>query len=222
MKKTLIIPCGTDKLGAEFAYDNDTCSINCVRAISEMDIRNFDEIYFVILSEMDEKYHLTEKITADMNRILYYKGDFEIIRLGLKTNSPAETIYKALLAIGTDRSIFIKDADAILFNQVMPTNNAVIVASLEDMELVNTMHKSYLQLDEQGFITNCIERRVISDKFIAGGYFFENAEDFVSAYEALKELTTKFYVSDIIFWLILNKNSKFLPVKAQKFKDFNF
>ena len=219
--KTLIIPCLTEEIGTVFGHNAETCSINCVYAISEMDIRCFDEIYFVVLQEMDKKYHLTEKIMSDMVRIEYYKGIFKVITLQEMTSSPAETIYKALKVIGTDRSIFIKDGDNMFDNANIPSVDAVMTASLEETPLVDPMHKSYVRLDEQGFITNAIEKRVISDQFIAGGYSFKNAQDFMDAYEALKKISDKFYISDVIFWLILNKDARFRPVKADNFKDFN-
>lgn len=222
MKKTMIVPCLTKEPGIVFGHNDETCSINCVYAISEMNISDLDEIYFIVLSEMDETYHLTEKISADMGRLPAFKGIFRIIRIPLMTSSPAETVYRALQSIGTEgRALFIKDADNMFFNQSLPFTNAVMTSSLEETTLVDPMHKSYVKLDEQGFITNAIEKRVISDQFIAGGYSFEKADDFKEAYEALKKISPKFYISDVIFWLILNKNAKFMPVKAKGFKDFN-
>ena len=222
MKKTMIVPCLTKETGVVFGHNDETCSINCVYAISEMSISDFDEIYFAVLSEMDETYHLTEKISADMNRLPSFTGDFRVIRIPLMTQSPAETVYRAIQSIGSDyRSLFIKDGDNMFSNQSIPFGNAVMTSSLEETTLVDPVHKSYVKLDEQGFITNAIEKRVISDKFIAGGYSFENANDFKEAYEGLKNISDKFYISDVIFWLILNKNAKFLPVKAKDFKDFN-
>lgn len=222
MKKTMIVPCLSKTLNKVFDHNEANCAINCVYAISEMDVTCFDEIYFVVLAEMDEKYHLTEKICADMGRLLYYKGEFKVLRLPNMTSSPAETVYRALQAIGAkDRTLFIKDGDNLFYNQNIPTTNAIITASLEEQTLVDPIHKSYVHLDEQGFITNAIEKRVISDQFIAGGYSFSDAKKYVEAYEELKKISNKFYISDVIFWLILNKNEKFLPVRAKEFTDFN-
>ena len=222
MIKTLIVPCVTTRKNVEFAIDEEMCCINCVRAISNIDIDNIDEVYFIILSEMDNEYRLTEKITADFSRFEGYKGKMQVIRLNKMTASSAETIYKALQVIGTDdRTIFIKDADNMCMNKLPLKDNEVYCASLENIDKVDPMHKSYIKLDEQGFITNAIEKRVISDRFIAGGYSFNYASDYIEAYDALKNITDKFYISDILFWLILNKNAKFMPVNAKDFKDFN-
>lgn len=222
MKHIMIVPCATTRTDVEFAYDAEMCRINCVRAISEIDINSINEIYFVILAGMDEEYHLTEKIGADFRRFTNYYGKMNVMRLPYPTSSPAETIYKALQAIDTDNAqVFIKDADNMCMNKLPLKDNEVYCASLENIDKVDPMHKSYIKLDEQGFITNAIEKRVISDRFIAGGYSFNYASDYIEAYNALKNITDKFYISDILFWLILNRNAKFMPVSAKDFKDFN-
>ena len=45
MKHIMIVPCATTRTDVEFAYDTEMCCINCVRAISEVDISSIDEIY---------------------------------------------------------------------------------------------------------------------------------------------------------------------------------
>lgn len=221
MKKTLIVPCVTERLNVEFGYSDDCC-INCVRAISEIDINVFDEVYFIILEKMDAEYKIASKILSEMSRFENCRPTVKVIKLVTQTQSPADTIYDALLNIGfEDRSIYIKDADNMCSNKHALRGNEIMVANLEDMDIIDPKHKSYVQLDEQGFITNAIEQHVISNKFIAGGYAFEDAKQFKDAYDNLKNISTKFYISDIVFWLILNKNVKFRPVIAKDFKDFN-
>ena len=45
----MIVPCLTKEPGIVFGHNDETCSINCVYAISEMNISDFDEIYFIVL-----------------------------------------------------------------------------------------------------------------------------------------------------------------------------
>lgn len=223
-KHILIVPCATRRPDVEFAYDKEECMINCVRAMSYINLSAIDEVYFVVITDKNDEYHLSEKITADCSRLDNIDGKVHIISLQ-KTDSPADTVYAALTHIcndgDTDIQLYIKDADNMCHNSTPLDGNEVLCASLEDISLVDPQHKSYIKLDEQGFITNVIEKRVISDRFIAGGYNFDNANDFIEAYESLKKTTEKFYISDIIFWLILNRDLKFRPVIATKFNDFN-
>lgn len=220
-KRTLILPLVASGTSTVFRYDNDRCMINCVDALSSLNISKFDEIYIILDENVDKILKLQEKISADMSRI--DSCDFKFILLPKMTSSPAETIYNALCEIGwEDRMIFIKDGDnKFRFYNMLDDGNYIMTSSLEQLEIVDPQHKSYVRLDEQGFVTNCIEKRIISDKFIAGGYCFRNAELFKEAYEELKKYNKTFYISDIIYWLVLNKEEKFRPVYVDNFRDFN-
>ena len=221
MKRTLIVPLVTNGNSKVFEYNQFDCIINCVDAVSSLEISKFDEIYFILNKQVAQPWRLEEKISADVTRLNHIH--FSFIILPSMTDSPAETIYKALSVIGWgDRCIFIKDGDNKFTLDSTPTSgNYIITSSLENLDRVDPKHKSYVKTDEQGFVTNCIEKRVISDKFIAGGYCFRTAHMFKEAYEALKNYNNTFYISDIIYWLILNKDEKFLPVEAKDFLDFN-
>lgn len=223
--KTLIMPLMTNfENSVVFTYSADKCMIRCVDALLSLNtlLEKFDEIYFVINENVDSHWNLQQKISADMSRL--YCTNYKFIVLPKMTSSPAETVYNALSIIGCDnRTIFIKDGDNkfILDKSDMLFDNYVVTASLEKQTFVDPQHKSYVKTDEQGFITNCIEKRIISDKFIAGGYSFRDANLFKIGYDSLKKYCTSFYISDIIYWLILNKNEKFLPIEINNFLDFN-
>lgn len=221
MKRTLIVPLVANKNSKVFEYNSKMCLINCVDAITSLEVTKFDEIFFILNKELSQPWRLEEKISADMTRMNHIR--FSFVVLPNMTASPAETIYKAMSIIGwKDRSIFIKDGDNKFELEETPVSgNYIITSSLEKLARVDPQHKSYIKTDEQGFVTNCIEKRVVSDKFIAGGYCFRNAELFKEAYEELKKYDTTFYISDIIYWLILNKDEKFLPIEAKEFTDFN-
>lgn len=226
MIKTLIVPCATKNTNVEFAYNKDTYSINCVNAIKGINLKEFDEIWYIILDDMDNKYHISAKIKTDIRRMFpLLSNKVHFCALPEMTVSPAETVYKALMLLKRSgdkkRSIMIKDADNTCNIKQEMSGNSVLVASLEDMDIVDPMHKSYVKLDEQGFITNIIEKRVLSDRFVAGGYLFDDMDDYISAYEKLNNDNESFYISDIIFWLILNTNIQFRPIEAMNFIDFN-
>ena len=221
MIKTLLIPLVTDSSSVVFKYNILNC-IQCVNAMKDI-ARKFDEVYFVIHAANVFNHMIDKKIGIDMK--VHGLDNFSFIILPKQTSSPAETIYEALQKIGVEnRSIFIKDGDnkfTINDDFNIDNSNAIIISSIEKLELVDPIHKSYVKTDEQGLVVNCIEKRVISDKFIAGGYFFKNAESFVNAYDELKKYNDKFYISDIIYWMILNKDEKFIPYEVDIFEDFN-
>lgn len=214
---------------APLRYNN---TLNCIRALRGIDLSRIQHIYFVISESIDYMFSLSDIIKGDMkilqrdskeNGMEIDELSYTIVKLKSDaTYSPAETVYQAIQQIGLeDCQILIKDGDNRIYIPNVPKYNFVASYSLECCDLVDPMHKSYIKTDEQGYITNCIERRVISDKFIAGMYSFRDVSLFIKAYEALNITNQSFYVSDMIYWLILNTNEQFRPVDTRWFTDFN-
>ncbi len=58
--------------------------------------------------------------------------------------------------------------------------------------------KSFVIVNEQDIVTNIIEKQVVSDTFCVGGYKFESAEQYKSAFEYVSQMDGEIFVSDII------------------------
>ena len=225
---TLIVPMvsvkSKDTVPLEFKYDNNTGQINCIKALEGIDLSMFTKIYFVMLYEHELKYHIAEKITVarKFNKKLL---DTEVIFkfLDIPTSSQAETIYNTIVEYDIKGPIFIKDADNTCTCEGQIKGNTVLVYPLENTPIVDPQHKSYVNVDDQNFVVNIIEKRVVSNLFNCGGYSFIDAALFKTAYEALlgyEDITNHMYISHIIYWLILNKKVKFRPVEATYYEDF--
>ena len=61
--------------------------------------------------------------------------------------------------------------------------------------------KSFVVANDQGIITDIVEKEVVSDTFCIGGYKFDSAMDYISAYERLST-TREVFVSDVIGYCI--------------------
>ena len=225
---TLIVPMvsvkSKDTVPLEFKYDNNTGQINCIKALEGIDLSMFTKIYFVMLYEHELKYHIAEKVTVarKFNKKLL---DTEIIFkfLDTPTSSQAETIYNTIIEYNIEGPIFIKDADNTCTCDGQIKGNTVLVYPLENTPIVDPQHKSYVNIDDQNFVVNIIEKRVVSNLFNCGGYSFTDASLFKTAYESLlgyEDITNHMYISHIIYWLILNKKIKFRPVEATYYEDF--
>lgn len=225
---TLIVPMVSTKnkntVPLEFQYDNNTGQINCIKALEGIDLSMFTKIYFVMLYEHELKYHIAEKVTVarKFNKKLL---DTEIIFkfLDTPTSSQAETIYNTIIEYNIEGPIFIKDADNTCTCDGQIKGNTVLVYPLENTPIVDPQHKSYVNIDDQNFVVNIIEKRVVSNLFNCGGYSFTDASLFKTAYESLlgyEDITNHMYISHIIYWLILNKKIKFRPVEATYYEDF--
>ena len=210
----------------EFQYDNKTGIINCVKSIEGLNVNyleTFSKIYFIILKSHEEKYHVSEKIMVAIQNGKLNGLDCIFTFLDSPTSSQAATIYTEIKKYNIEGPIFIKDADNMCICNEDLRPNTVLVYPLENISIVDPQHKSYVAIDDQNFVINIIEKKVVSNLFNCGGYSFDKASDFVEAYEAVQEfedITSHMYISHIIYWLILNKKQKFKPIEAIGYEDF--
>ena len=229
-KYTLIVPMiNTSKryeniVPIEFQYDNECNKMNCIKSIEGINTDMFSIIYFVILKKHEDRYHISSKITLDVSTSEKLKDiPFKFIILPYPTSSQAETIYKTITCENIVGPIFIKDADNGCVCDVNKIGNFVLVYQLENTKVVDPQHKSYVSIDDQNFITNIIEKRIISSYFNCGGYTFSSAQDYVKAYEGIlkyEDLMNHMYISHLIYWLLINKKMKFRPIEATYYDDY--
>ena len=197
--------------------------LNCIKSIECINVELFKDIYFAILKKHEDKYHIMDKIitASEHNKLKGIKLHFRIFEY--PTSSQAETIYQIIKNYHIEGQIFIKDADSMYVCDKEIKGNAVMVYSLENTPIVDPQHKSYVAIDDQNFVTNIIEKKVVSNLFNCGGYSFYSSQDFIDAYEAVQEyedMLNHMYISHIIYWLILNKKLKFRPIETTEYEDF--
>lgn len=105
------------------------------------------------------------------------------------------------------------------FHAKLCRENSVAIYPLENLSWVNPQNKSYVAIDDMFYVTNIIEKRIISHFFSAGGYGFENCEEFCKYYEQFVN-KKGLYLSHVIYAMLLNKHI-FRPSLAQNYQDFN-
>ena len=145
-----------------------------------------------------------------------------------------DNIYFSILAIHNER-YYIKQLLDLQFQRLKLSNAKVVIIEhltysqpetiyqtiypLENLSWVNPQNKSYVAIDDMFYVTNIIEKRIISHFFSAGGYGFENSEEFCKYYELFVD-KKGLYLSHIIYAMLLNKHI-FRPSLAQNYQDFN-
>jgi hypothetical protein len=90
---------------------------------------------------------------------------------------------------------------------------------LEKLQWVDPQNKSYVDVDDGYYVTNIIEKRIISHNFCAGGYSFENVDDFTHYYDMLKD-EQGLYLSHIIYAMLLDRHI-FRPEYVNDYTDFS-
>lgn len=218
---TLIIPAAaddilnSDRMPYVFSLDN-TGIMLCIRAVQGLELSKFDKIYFTILRKHAEEYCLEELFKLQFKRLGL--DNARLVILDASTDSQSETVYKTIIKESISGSIFIKDADGFFETEIVK-ENGVAVFPLEEMKMVDPQHKSYVSIDDMYYITNIIEKKVISHFFNVGGVCFEKATDFLCYYLRLQKETDHLCMSHIIYSMLLDKY-KFRPMITKKYVDW--
>lgn len=221
MNFSLIVPIAADKPEYEhtmpylFNFD-ETGVLLCVKSIMGLDLSKFDGIYFVLLEKHNRAYSLEELFRIQFRRLGLEQA--EVVSLRLPTSCQAETVYQTVRQCGLQGSIFIKDADNYFESEVV-RENSVSICPLEALSMVNPQNKSYAAVDDKYYLTNIIEKKIISHYFNAGGTCFEKAGDFCRYYESLAGYGGHLYISHIIYAMLLDRIS-FRPFVVEAFSDW--
>ena len=218
---SLIVPAAADlseydsKLPRMFSPAEDGI-LYCIKSVLGLNLQVFDHIYFTILRKHAEKYDIDSLLRLQFNRLGLDKA--EIIILDTPTSTQAETIIRTIERTGIEGSIFIKDADSYFCGEIIP-ENGVAVYPLENLDIVDPKNKSYVAVDDMQYVTNIIEKRVISRYFNAGGYCFEDARDYIRAYQKYRGYGN-IYLSHLIYAMLLDRHT-FRPIKVTDYIDWN-
>lgn len=221
MKKVnLIIPVAADKpeycnnMPYLFNFSNDGTML-CVKAIKGLDLNRFNNIYITILQKHDELYDIKEIIELQLRRMNLENA--KVIILHEPTSSEAETVYYTICKENISGGIFIKDADSF-FNCDFTMCNSIAIYPLDQLNLVDPKNKSYVDVDDNFYITNIIEKKIISRFFNAGAYIFESAEVFCTYYKKI-EKKSDLYMSHIVYAMLLDKIT-FRPLFVSNYQDW--
>ena len=218
---SLIVPIAADKPEYEshipfvFRMD-DSGTMYCLKAILGMELSAFENIYITILKKHDAKYGIAGMLRLQIERLNL--RNVHICVLETSTRNQADTIYHTIKQEGITGATYIKDADGYFKSEIV-VQNGVAVCPIEKLPVLNPQHKSYVKVDNLFYITNIIEKRVISHLINAGGYCFEDATLFCEYYERVSKTNGKLYLSHIVYSMLLDKID-FRPTIVENFEDW--
>jgi len=156
-----------------------------------------------ILKEHDEKYYASDFIKHEFGD--KFADKVNVIVLDKVTNGPADTVYQILQKsnISDDQEFLIKDCDSF-FEHEITQGNYVCVSDISEHEVLNKLaSKSFIISNEQGIITNIIEKKVVSNKFCVGGYKFNSVGEYKNTFEKIST-EKEIFVSDVISVMLQN------------------
>jgi len=188
------------------------------KSVSRMNLKNFSRIIIVCLKKHILKYVDKKKLIKNFKKNISNK--IEILEINKPTSCQAETILLAIKQAKIRGGIYIKDCDNMFAANIdsIPKNDVTIVDS-NTVGLIDAKSKSYVNINKLGYITNIIEKEVISSFFCCGGYSFESAKDFTVFSTKLLKKSKDVFISHVIFSMILN-NKMFTHTSANKYIDW--
>jgi len=155
---------------------------------------NGHNITIGILKEHDEKYNASDYLRHE------FEDTAKICIMDKMTRGPADTVYQIIknnTSIDLDAELLIKDCDNF-FDHEMTEGNYICVSNISNHEVLKKLaSKSFVISNEQGIITDIIEKNVVSDTFCVGAYKFASVRMFCEAFEEL-DTQNEIFVSDVI------------------------
>ena len=146
-----------------------------------------------ILEEHAKRYDALDHIKHNLPNV-------NVIVLPERTKGPADTVYQILKNFekGSNFTFLVKDCDSFFTHDVY-AGNYICVSGIYQHETLHKLNaKSFVQYNDQGIITDIIEKRVVSDTFCVGGYKFDSSVRYMQAFERLSRKTDEIFVSHII------------------------
>jgi hypothetical protein len=187
-----------------------------VDSILGMGLTTIESLNLIYLKEHEEKFNFKKGLLENLKK---YNLDslVNFIELENETQHQVETIELGLKVINKDISFIIKDCDnSFKVNLTSLDNNFVSYCNLSNLKGSDVASKSYLQLDNMGIIANIVEKKVISDKFCCGGYYFKSSNEFLE-YSNIDSSNN--FVSDVVFNMILNGKT-FVGMECSDYEDW--
>lgn len=223
--RTLLIPCaGSRMVDGLPLYLNrhPDGELLAIKSITGVFPENYERVIFTILQEADERYGAAEKIKESIGD----KWNADVCILNEKTNGPAETVYKTIIAAGVEGEFAVRDSHAYIELDKDYSGNFIAGLDLTEYEkpIENLRSKSFIVLNEQKQVLDVIEKHFCSDVISAGLYGFKHTDDFKMAYEHLSDPNypiSKMYLSHIISYLIGYSQRVFHSAKIPRFEDWS-
>lgn len=167
-------------------------------AIRGLQPAEFERIVIVALLAHEKDYEFRDKVVSEIGSTFEIpESRFTVVLLETETGSQPETVYQGIKHAGIEGKVLIKDSDNQFTLTADFSRNFVAVIDLASVGVIEAANKSYVRLDDREVVTKIVEKRVISNLFCCGGYFFAKAEEFAAYYELLKD-EKGLYVSHVI------------------------
>ncbi|GHU04492.1 hypothetical protein FACS1894147_09690 [Spirochaetia bacterium] len=227
--KTLIVPCGGKSsrfknMKPKYLLTHPDGNLMVVKALSGIDLNNFDRIIITIVRQHDEVYGA--KLILEQAFDIENNRKYTICILDEFTSSQAETVIKTMEKEQIKGEIVIKDSDNyVKLNHIKELNNAIVGLNIEtfNKEINRLSAKSFLVVNDQGTIVDIIEKKIKSQYICIGMYCFTDSDLFIHAYNMINqhnENDSEIYISHVVSYLIGLNECTFKYIETDDYEDW--
>lgn len=188
------------KMRPKWMLTHPNGNLMLAEAIRGLTFGSLEKIYLTVLAAHLEEFKCLDGIKKQFRQI-GLADKLVVVALDNPTQSQPETVARAIEKENIKGPICIKDSDNF-FKLKVPETNFVSVVDLNQVGFVNPGNKSYADVNENHFVTNIVEKRVISNFFCSGAYGFEDAQEYLRNFNTLSHLKN-LYISHIIYQMLL-------------------
>ena len=192
------------KMRPKWMLTHPNGNLMLAEAIRGLDFSGLDKIYLTVLSAHLKEFQCLPGIKKQFRQI-GLADKLVVVGLDEPTQSQPETVARTIEKKKIRGPICIKDSDNF-FRLKVPRKNFVSVVDLNQVGFINPSNKSYADVNENHFVTNIVEKRVISNFFCSGAYGFEDAQEYLHYFNALSGLKN-LYISHIIYQMLLENKA---------------
>jgi hypothetical protein len=204
------------KMRPKWMLTHPNGNLMLAEAIRGLTFSGLNKIYLVVLAAHLKEFQCLDGIKKQFQQ-LGLIDRLVIVALDEPTQSQPETVARAIEKENITGPMCIKDSDNY-FKLKVPATNFVSVVDLNQVGFINPSNKSYADVNENHFVTNIVEKRVISNFFCSGAYGFEDAQEYLRYFNALSNLKS-LYVSHIIYQMLL-ENKAFSAAVCSEYSDW--
>lgn len=219
-KKTLLIPCagrssrypGTRPKWLLTTPDGQLMIERAAQSLPEETIKR---TVIATLREFEDLYGVRDILQRTCLR------NAELVLLDQVTSGPAETVRAMIEQFDVSGPICVKDSDSFFSIDHLPAGSLIALLDLrKNPQITFVGAKSFAVINEQGLVSDIVEKSVVSNFISVGLYGFSDAKVFADTYDAMKSRFNagEFFISHVISAAIA-QGEVFQPVQALEFMD---
>lgn len=186
-------------------------------SVRGLNLQEIEHVYVGVLASHLQQYSCLKGLRQQLIQVGIEKKKLKIISLNKPTTSQPDTVAQIISRGKISGPIFIKDADNY-FKFRIRAGNCVAVSDLNKVSTAYPASKSYVSYDDNGLVSNIVEKNVISNMFCSGGYGFDDASQFLHHFNKIKQ-KSNLYISHIIYSMLL-AGTTFKMSPSEQFLDW--